>query len=137
MTEDRDNKLRIALVIERMDASLGGRETSTAQIARELARRGHEVTILCQSGAPPAEEVRVVCLGQKSRFRVEQLRQFVAAVQRHIVEEPYDVVHAMLPVVGADVYQPRGGTVPAQRAASLRRRFSRSWHTGRLKSIEG
>jgi UDP-glucose:(heptosyl)LPS alpha-1,3-glucosyltransferase len=40
----------------------------------------------------------------------------------------YDVVHAMLPLGGASVYQLRGGTVPAQRDASLRRR----WLLGRL-----
>jgi len=48
------------------------------------------------------------------------LRNFVADVRDAAGE--FDVVHAMLPVPGADVYQPRGGSVPAQRAASLRRR---------------
>ena len=105
-----------------MDVTLGGRETSTAQIAEALARRGHEVTVLCQTGSYSAEGVQVRPLGRRGWFRVIRLRNFIADVQAEIADRKYDVVHAMLPVPGADVYQPRGGTVPARRAAAARRR---------------
>ena len=114
--------MKVALVIERMETSRGGRETSTAQIASGLARRGHEVTVLCQRGSWRCEAVNVRPLGSRGLLRSQRLRNFVLDVQREMTEQPYDVVHAMLPVPGADVYQPRGGTVPAQAAASLRRR---------------
>lgn len=117
-----DGKLKIALVIERMAPGLGGRETSTAQIACELARRGHQVTILCQKGSWDALGVGVHCLRSRGLLRVVRLKHFVAAVQEEIESGTYDIVHTMLPVPGANVYQPRGGTVPAQRAASFRRR---------------
>ncbi|KPK85701.1 MAG: hypothetical protein AMJ81_03065 [Phycisphaerae bacterium SM23_33] len=120
MAEDR--KLKIALVIERMDPGLGGRETSTGQIACELARRGHQVTVLCQKGSWRAPGAAVRCLRSGGLLRVVRLKRFVAAVQQEIDGGAYDVIHSMLPVPGADVYQPRGGTVPAQQAASLRRR---------------
>ena len=114
--------MKIALVIERMDTARGGRETSTAQIAVELARRGHEVTILCQQGSWLGEGVEVRQLGRRGVLRCRRLANFVAEVGRAVAGSDFDVVHAMLPVPGSNVYQLRSGTVPAQRAASLRRR---------------
>jgi UDP-glucose:(heptosyl)LPS alpha-1,3-glucosyltransferase len=114
--------MRIALVIERMDVRRGGRETSTAQIAAELARRHHDVTVLCQTGGWSGEGVKVRPLGTSGFSRASRLWRFIAAVQNDIRASRYDVVHAMLPLPGAGVYQPRGGTIPAQLAASLRRR---------------
>ena len=117
-----EKKLKIALVIEHMDPARGGRETSTAQIACALARRGHEVTILCRSGALDAPGVVVDPLGTRGRWRSVQLDSFVADVQEAARAGRFDIVHAMLPVPGADVYQLRGGTVPGQRMAGRRRR---------------
>ena len=113
--------MKIAFVIERMDQSRGGRETSTAQVAAALARRGHEVNVLCQSGSLQADGVTVMPLGSGGLLPSQRLRRFVAAVEDAARQNRYDVVHATLPVPGANVYQPRGGTAPAQRAASLRR----------------
>lgn len=115
--------MKIALVIERMDPSRGGREMSTAQIASGLAARGHDVTILCQQAAwEDATPVRIRAFGAKGQSRSDRLRLFVADVQDQIRRETCDIVHAMLPLPGANVYQPRGGTMPAQARASLRRR---------------
>jgi UDP-glucose:(heptosyl)LPS alpha-1,3-glucosyltransferase len=115
--------VRVALVIERMDPSRGGREASVAQIAVELARRGHEVTVLCQRGSPwSADGVEVRPLGGRGLLRVARLRDFIHNCRRAIGEGFFDVVHATLPVPAAQVYQPRGGTVPAQVQAGRRRR---------------
>ncbi len=114
--------MKIALVIERMDAGRGGRETSTAQIACELARRGHEVTILCERGRAPGEGMDVEVLGRHGLGRAVRVRSFARSVRDLTAGGAYDVVHAMLPVPGADVYQLRSGTVPAQRLAGRRRR---------------
>jgi len=114
--------MKIAMVIERMDASGGGRETSTAQMAEALVRRGHEVTILCRRASGGGEGVEIRLLDSGGLLRVCKLRHFVADVQQVIRAEHYDVVHATLPIPGANIYQPRGGTVPAQREASFRRR---------------
>lgn len=114
--------MKIALVIERMDVARGGRETSTAQMAAELARRGQDVTVVCQAGRMDRDGVKVRQLGRRGAMRLRRLRNFVADVQREIASGGYDVVHTTLPVPGANVYQPRGGTIPAQREASLRRR---------------
>jgi len=114
--------MRIALVIERMDTARGGRETSTAQIAEGLARRGMDVSIVCQSGSWSNKGVKIVELGRRGFSRVARLKNFSRAVSVHLSHERYDIVHAMLPIDGCNVYQPRGGTIPAQRDASLRRR---------------
>jgi len=109
--------MKIALIIERMEPSRGGRETSTAQIAQRLAELGHSVTVLCQQGSWPSDSpgVEVVSLGKGS------LRKFVAAAIRQCAPGRFDITHAMLPIPGASIYQPRGGTIPAQVRASLAR----------------
>lgn len=114
--------MKIAIVIERMDISRGGRETSTAQIAAALAERSCDVTLLCQSGSWRHDGVETVLLGQSGLTRTGRLRNFAAGVRREIARRDFDIVHTMLPIPGANVYQPRGGTMPAQREASLRRR---------------
>jgi UDP-glucose:(heptosyl)LPS alpha-1,3-glucosyltransferase len=114
--------MRIALVIERFDAARGGRERSTAQIAAGLARRGHAVAVLCQHGTGGGEGVEVRQLGCEGWGRAGKLKRFVSAVRAERKREKFDIVHATLPVPGANVYQPRGGLVGAQAAASVRRR---------------
>jgi len=113
--------MKIALVIERMDRRRGGREQSVAQIASGLARRGHDVTVLCQYGKLADERVNVEEVGTLGIFESTRLTNFVASVNAAIGREPYDIVHATLPVPGCNVYQPRGGTIPAQAEASRRR----------------
>ena len=131
--------MRIALVIEQMDTALGGRETSTAQIAAALSGRGHEVTILCQRGSWQCDGVEVVQLGRRSLRRAARLRNFVADVREAAGERNFDVVHAMLPVPGAGIYQPRGGTAPGRQAAGARRRsilaHPGAWLAGRLNTF--
>jgi len=114
--------MNIALVIERFEPSRGGREKSTAQIASGLVRRGHRVTVLCRKGRATEGALEVRPLGGGGLLRAAALKRFVAAVGAQIRDRAFDIVHAMLPVPGCNVYQPRGGTVPAQAAASQRRR---------------
>jgi glycosyltransferase involved in cell wall biosynthesis len=114
--------MNIALIIESMHRGRGGREASTAQIAEGLAERGHAVTILCQRGELDAPGVTVRPLGRRGLTRPLRLRNFVTDVHAALEGGDFDVSHAMLPIPSADVYQPRGGTVPAQQATSRRRR---------------
>jgi len=105
-----------------MDVKRGGREASTAQIASGLAGRGCGVTVICQSGSLPDGDVQVRPLGVSGRGRAGRLQGFAAGVEREVRGGDFDIVHATLPIPCCNVYQPRGGTVPAQFAASLRRR---------------
>jgi UDP-glucose:(heptosyl)LPS alpha-1,3-glucosyltransferase len=113
--------MKIALVIERMDVSSGGREVSTSQIAAGLARRGQEVAVLCQQGGWTHEGVRVEALGRRGLSRARRFLNFAADVNRWLLTHPRDVVHAVAPVPGATFYQPRGGTMPGQAESRLRR----------------
>lgn len=113
--------MKIALVIEKMKPSRGGREVSTAQIAARLAGLGHDVTVICQAGSWDDDTVRLLRLGRRGVFRFRAISAFADDVARAIKDGQYDIVHAMLPVIGANVYQPRGGTIPGQIAGSVRR----------------
>jgi UDP-glucose:(heptosyl)LPS alpha-1,3-glucosyltransferase len=113
--------MKIALVIEQLDTARGGREVSTAQIASGLARRGQEVTVLCQQANWQCEGVRVQKLAARGLLRTQRLRNFAADVREFVRSHPFDAVHAVAPIPGATVYQPRGGTMPGNVAARLRR----------------
>ncbi|MHC4294888.1 MAG: glycosyltransferase, partial [Planctomycetota bacterium] len=106
--------MKIALVIEKFDPARGGRETSTAQIAAGLVRRGNDVTILCHSGESGRKDVTVKKFPPRGILRVQRLSNFLSDVRTATGEVDYDIVHAMLPAPGANVYQPRGGTIPGQ-----------------------
>jgi glycosyltransferase involved in cell wall biosynthesis len=80
------------------------------------------VTVLCQQGELDVPGVEVRALGKRGLTRGRRLRNFVADVHAALEAGDHDISHAMLPVPGVDVYQPRGGTAPAQAAASRRRR---------------
>lgn len=114
--------MRVGLFIERFDPSRGGRERSTAQIARELATRGHAVEVVCMDGRRPEDAAfEVVPLGRIPGLRTLGLKRFVAAAGQEMVRRHYDVTHAMFPLPGADIYQLRGGTAPGLREGHLRR----------------
>jgi len=113
--------MKIALVIEQMNCRTGGREVSTAQIASGLARRGHEVTIVCRKGYWPDDSVSIHQLGGKGLLRARRLANFITAASSAVMKGAYDIVHAMLPMPQVNVYQPRGGTIPGQIEASRRR----------------
>jgi UDP-glucose:(heptosyl)LPS alpha-1,3-glucosyltransferase len=115
--------LKIALVIERFDPAEGGREVSTVQVASALARRGHEVTILCESCVDAGDgRLRVLPLKVHGYDRASRLASFARSVRGVAAESGFDIIHATLPITGANVYQPRGGLVGAQADASLRKR---------------
>ena len=104
-----------------MNAGRGGRELSTAQMASGLAEMGHEVTVVCQDGDVPSDKVRLEKLGRRGVFRLQRLNAFLSDAQDALSTGAYDVVHTTLPMRVANVYQPRGGTIPGQIDASTRR----------------
>ncbi|MDP6045407.1 MAG: glycosyltransferase family 4 protein [Phycisphaerae bacterium] len=114
--------MNVALVIERIDLHRGGRETSTAQVASALAGNGCDVTIICQSGSWSGPGVEVLQVGVRGSSRTSRLQNFAADVTAAVSDRKFDIVQTTLPIPCANVYRPRGGTIPAQLQASLRRR---------------
>lgn len=122
--------MNIALIIERIETWRGGAETSTMQFAEHLAADGCRVNILTTSYPPSTPSLNIVPIHANGRLRAMRTRSFIEQATRHIQTTGYDIVHCITPCPAADVYQPRGGTVPemlrrnlAIRTSPLRRRF--------------
>lgn len=116
--------MRVAIVHEGSDPRRGGAETSIVEMAEALSRRGVDVTLVDRGpqdvryavksggGAVEPGEFRRVRLPAPGATKLARLRAFIDAVEMHTREAKYDIVHAVTPMRGADVYQPRGGTYP-------------------------
>ncbi len=123
--------MKVAIVQEFVDARRGGAETSTIEMAAALARLGLSVTVFHRAAsnaeaplpaapAPYAQGgVNFWPLAAGGRTRVGQTYRYVQAVQRLCRLERFDIVHAVLPCLVADVYQPRGGTYAETVARTL------------------
>ena len=105
--------MKLAVLIESYHPHGGGAERSTSQIARELARRGHEVTIL--AGHSPSVNAdagitieRYTARGSKSWLWVAGFYRW--ARQRLLVGQ-FDSSLSVTTIIPAALVQPRSGTV--------------------------
>jgi len=122
--------MKVAIVQEHVDASRGGAETSTLELARELARLGPRVTLIAASRGPgpatlesdsadqSAAGVAVHWIDVGAAGKLARTRRFVAGAAA-LCDGTFDVVHAISPCPGCDVYQPRGGLYPEAIERSL------------------
>ena len=102
--------MRIALTHLR-HAQAGGTERYLDQLARALAERGDEVTILCRSHEePPHPAVRFVELRQGALGRGMRLWRFERAVAAHLDAHDYDVVYGLGRTTHQDIIRLGGGT---------------------------
>lgn len=109
--------MKIALVILHADASRGGAERYTIDLAAALAAAGHAVSLLATSFAGRPAGVEAVLLPATGITRAGRYRQMLDALDTHLAQAEYDVVHAMLPVRRCDLYHPHAGIA----LAALRR----------------
>jgi glycosyltransferase involved in cell wall biosynthesis len=118
---------RIAIIIERAKVELGGAERSIFELAEALREGGLDVDILAAKGKTDAENVHILC--QKSAGKRVSYFAFAKALKNYLSENPYDLIHSVLPFDFADVYQPRGGTYVEsilRNAASYENKFLES-----------
>jgi UDP-glucose:(heptosyl)LPS alpha-1,3-glucosyltransferase len=106
---------KVAIIIERTDVALGGAERSISEVADALSALGLEVHLLAAKGTSDRENIHTLC--QDLPGKRVTLAAFDAALQQHLAQTHYDIVHSVLPFDFADLYQPRGGTY----AESMRR----------------
>ncbi len=99
---------RVAIIIERADVALGGAERSISEVTDALSTLGLEVDLLAARGVPGNANVHLLC--QDLPGKRVTLAAFGAALQRHLAQTHYDIVHSVLPLDFTDLYQPRGGT---------------------------
>lgn len=113
--------MNVALVILHADPSRGGAERYTVDLARALGGRGCAVSLVYageiapeQRVEPPsAEPCRRVELAAGGWTRAGRYRRFCRSVRAHLKSDRYDVVHAMLPLPGCDLYHPHAGVAAA------------------------
>lgn len=120
--------MRIGLVVEWLDPARGGAETSTRQFIDQLLAGGVQLEVFTRSGLPGQPGMTVHTLNPGGASRAGRTGKFLDAAARESAMAGCDLVHAFVPCLGADIYQPRGGTVPetiqrtlASRPAGLRR----------------
>lgn len=96
--------LRIGLVLERYDASIGGLEGWTDGLARWLVDRGHQVSIIASEGTcnVPAMSLHLV---ERSQSPASLAASIAACLSRLSL----DIVHDMGFGYRADVIQPHSG----------------------------
>lgn len=112
--------MNIGLVIERFDPTAGGAERSTAQIAQELLKRGHKVSVLAGSSAVGQENqgVQIRSMLGSGRFRATgHVLRFESWVREQLRESDFHTSLSVTTNAPARVLQPRGGT-----AAEVQRR---------------
>ncbi len=104
--------MRIELVIFRLNRPLGGAERYTRDLAIEFARRGHDVSVVAQEidhDLFDGAGVQLVEIESHGWGRTHRLHRFLSAVDERQKRTDAEVVHAMLPIRSADVYQPHAG----------------------------
>ncbi|MGB8226577.1 MAG: glycosyltransferase family 4 protein [Sedimentisphaerales bacterium] len=110
--------MRLAIITERANITLGGAERSVFELAAKMALLGVDVKILAATGTTQSNRVKVLCGNTEERVGLETFKNVLL---RHFEENHYDIIHSTLPFDFADVYQPRGGSYPeaaARNAAS-------------------
>jgi len=101
--------VKIALVILHADPARGGAERYTVDLANALARRGQEARVIATSFTEELPAAMRVTLDARGFTRAGRYQSFLDALDAHLATNPDDIVHAMLPVRGCDVYHPHAG----------------------------
>lgn len=105
-------EMDVALIIERIEPWRGGAETSTMLFANHLANNGCRVTVLTTTQMPSPPELKIVPIRASQSFRAARTLFFSRRAAAYVRTHRFDVVHCITPCQAADVYQPRGGTIP-------------------------
>lgn len=120
--------MKVAIIIERYDISLGGAEWLVFELASALSQLGVDVDILAAQGNSNAANVHILCrTGHSKRI---SLASFAKLVSNYIARNHYDIIHSAIPLTFADVYQPPGGSFAEaiiRNAASYRNKLVSSY----------
>jgi UDP-glucose:(heptosyl)LPS alpha-1,3-glucosyltransferase len=102
--------MNIALVILHANPALGGAEGYTINLARSLIGRGHDVSLVATSfGSNLPHAAKQVHIPSRGVTRLRKYLGFLDDLEAHLDANPYDIVHAMLPVRRCDFYHPHAG----------------------------
>lgn len=128
--------MKVALVLERFDVLRSDSERSTSELAGCLCALGLDVTIvagqICGDDDWPFALVEVPFT---DAGRASQWKKWEKGLQEYFAKNPHDIIHSMVPLDFADVYQPRESSL-----LHRRRREVVSYGKGlaaKLKSLSG
>jgi UDP-glucose:(heptosyl)LPS alpha-1,3-glucosyltransferase len=99
--------MKVAIITERANISLGGAERSIFELAASLALNGADVKLLAATGTAHSRRVQVLFPESEKRISFDVFRE---ALVEHFKTNKYDIIHSTLPFDFADIYQPRGGS---------------------------
>ncbi len=100
------------MVSESVTPRRGGAETSTAQFIQHLLDQGLDVDLYTRSRIDSNEHFTVHSINTGNVPRALKTIRFSRRVDQLLSNHRYDIVHAITPCLSADIYQPRGGTLP-------------------------
>lgn len=103
--------MKVALIIEWLDAWRGGAETSTMQFLNHVLAAGVEVHVFTRSRPSPTRQLHVHTISGAAMSRLRRSMTFAHRAAAAVRREHFDVIHAVSPCFVADIYEPRGGTV--------------------------
>lgn len=102
--------MKVALVHMR-HADTGGTELFLNEMARYLAEKGEEVTIICRTHIePPHPDVRFVTLKGFSLGKAHRIWKFARQVESHLAGTHYDFVYGLGKTWSNDMLRIGGGT---------------------------
>lgn len=116
--------MKIAIITERTNISLGGAERSVFELSAAISAFGHQVHIVAAKGLADTKNIHI--LYKDSSGERVGYPEFEKALKEHFAQNSYDIIHSVLPFDFADIYQPRGGTYAEsiiRNAASYQNRF--------------
>ena len=102
--------MNIALIVEWIDASRGGAETSTIQFVKHLVDLGIDVQVITRSPDTASVPCPVNTVSVLSPSKATATAAFCKEADRVAESLNPDLIHALVPSMVADIYQPRGGT---------------------------
>ncbi len=94
--------------MERANIALVGAERSIFELRLALSALDIEVHILAAKSQTKAKNIHVLC--QNTSGKRTCYFTFVKALNKHLAENYYNIIHSVFPIDFADVYQPRGGS---------------------------
>lgn len=100
--------MKVALILERFNLTLGGAERSAWEIAAQLKSMGIETTIIAATSSHPSDRIVPLC-GKDSKKRIS-FSAYKQAAREYLKSHPYDLIHSTLPFDFAHIYHPMGGS---------------------------
>ncbi len=125
--------MKVAFLIERLESSRGGMETSATEFLDDMVLLGPEMQVVTQTVSPKFSSAPVHQLGIHGVGRTARYKNFVEDAEKFLRLQKWDVVHAVTPCLDCNLYQPRSGITRQALHQTVAAR--RNWVTRSLRKI--